>query len=125
MRDLSVMIIDDDKKDRVVLIEKLMTLKKYNYDFVQVNCSKKAIEYIEKYDFDIVFLDFILGDGNGLQLLANLSAKQKKRTPIIFITSYGNLMVKEDSIAIGAKTYLNKNGMTLDELSEAVRRTLH
>lgn len=125
MKELNVLIIDDDKKDRVVLIEKLMALKKFNYDIVQVNSTKRAMEYIDKYDFDLVFLDFMLGDDNGLQFLSNLPKKQKKKAPIIFITSFGNLVVKEDSIAIGARAYLNKNSMTMDDLSEAVLRTIH
>ncbi len=125
MKELNIMIVDDDKKDRVVLVEKLMSLNKYSYDIVQVNSTKRAMEYLDKYDFDLVFLDFMLGQENGLQLLMDLTKKQKKKTPIIFITSFGNVVVKEDSIAIGAKAYLNKNEMTLDDLSEAVRKTIH
>ena len=127
-KELDILIVDDSEQDRKLLIEYLDSLKGYKgYDFniVQVNSPRKALEILANTKFDLMFLDFMMDEGDGLSMLVDLTKEQKEKTPIIFLTGLGNGLIKEDSLAIGAKEYLNKNEMSFEVLEDVLSRTIH
>ena len=121
---LNILIIDDCKQDRVLLIDHLRNLGKENYKITQVNSPNKGLAELSSKDYDLVFLDFLMDEGDGLSFLNLLSIEQKKKLPIIFLTGYGNSMIKEDSIEIGAKAYIDKNEINQSLLEETINKVL-
>ncbi len=123
MKSLEVLIVDDSKKDRVLLMDQLAILqsaKGYRLNICQVNSPQKALLEINTNKYDLVFLDFLMNDGDGMELLMSLAPEQKYNTNIVFLTGFGNSMIREDSISIGASAYLDKININTDSLNELV-----
>lgn len=122
---LNVLIVDDNRKDRILLINKLSEIGDYEFNFTQAPTIKAANEHLSGNDYNLVFLDFLLDDGDGFSLLGDLSNKKKRVNPIIFTTAYGNGIVKEDSISIGARAYIDKSDVSRDDLQATIKQIVN
>ena len=125
---INVLVVDDSKVDRVLLIESLNRyeqLKEYNFNITQANSVSKAYELLENEVYDLMFLDFMMDDSDGFTLLSSLTAEQKAKTPIIFVTAYGNDLIKEDCISIGAKDYISKNDLNSIQFEKTLEKALN
>lgn len=115
---IRTIIIDDEVKSK----ETLLYLLKENCKNISVIGQgfnvKSAIEVINKYKPELVFLDINLPDGTGFDILK----KQKKiNFKIIFITAYNEYAVK--AFKFSAIDYLLKPIVT-EELIEAVNKVV-
>lgn len=101
---MKILIIEDE----LSLLELMSrTLSKEGYT---IECAKTLISAKEKiaiYDYDCILLDIMLPDGNGLQLLQELKAKDKQES-VIIISAKGSLDDKVAGLDLGADDYLAK-----------------
>ena len=72
---------------------------------------------------DLVLLDLRLPDGNGLDFLAEFSAKDSERLPTIVLTAFGEIGDAVQAMKQGALDYLRKP-VDMDELQIAVDQAL-
>ena len=63
---------------------------------------------LKRRDFDVVLLDLQLPDGNGLELLAGISANKKPAPAFIIVTADGSLSRAIDAMRLGAYDFLVK-----------------
>ncbi|MCU0581594.1 MAG: response regulator, partial [Syntrophales bacterium] len=64
-----ILIIDDEQ----LMAEMLCDLvKSMGYEAFSVFTLREAAQEIEQHDFDVVFLDVMMPDGNGLDFLAHV-----------------------------------------------------
>jgi len=85
-------LIVDDEKEFIILFKTLLSLKGIN-NIKSTNKAFSALELIKKEKFDVIFLDMILPEMNGEQLL-NEIRKINVDVPIVFIS--GKLGVDEN-----------------------------
>ncbi len=80
-----VLIVDDEEANRKLL---KVILKKLGYPFTVFEASngQEAVEKLKKNKFDIVFLDVLLPDINGTELIPYID----KHSKIILITALEN-----------------------------------
>jgi two-component system NtrC family response regulator len=99
-----ILIIDDEQ----LMAEMLGELVKHmGYEAVSVFTLKAAAREIETQDFDVVFLDVQMPDGNGLDFLARI--KSTPSSPeVIIITGFGDPDGAELAIKSGAWDYIEK-----------------
>lgn len=116
----TVLIIDDDKPSRQNISE---YLKLCGYEVFEAGTIKDGKEYISKGDGDIIVLDVQLPDGNGLDLMAELSA-QSSRIPVIMMTGYGNIEMAVDAMKNGAHDFLTKPIKQLKNLENSILRAI-
>ena len=57
--------------------------------------------------YDLVLLDLMLPDRNGMDVLAT-SARRDEETPIIMLTAYGSVELAVNAIKAGASDYFSK-----------------
>ncbi|MBI5816011.1 MAG: response regulator [Nitrospinae bacterium] len=100
---LRVLLVDDDKIDRMA-IERLVREKGLPYDLVMAGSLAEAMERISERVFDVVMLDYMLGDGTGLDIL-----RKVKDTPVLFVTGSGDEGVAVTAMKMGAYDYLIKD----------------
>lgn len=105
---LNIVVCDDEEiaqKVNCIYIEELV--RKYRVDANVFGFTKgeKVLEFSEKNDIDIAFLDIELKTINGLSLAARL-LKKNHRTIIIFITSHREYAL--DAFNVEAFSYLVK-----------------
>ena len=71
---------------------------------------------------DLIITDFRLPDGNGIYLLEQFL--QRKRCPIIVMTSFGDETIAVKAMKAGASDYIVKSDQTLIELPVIANRVL-
>ncbi|MBU0503531.1 MAG: response regulator [Candidatus Omnitrophota bacterium] len=99
---LNILVLDDDKSVRDFF---RMLFKYRNYNVVIVETVKDAMEKVIKSDFDLVFVDAILKDGNGLEVSREIK-KIKPDLRIILMSGY--LHDVKDILDSGAEVFLGK-----------------
>lgn len=101
--DTNVLIIDDDEK----LIELLSQfLQGYNYNIRCANKPSQADKILMSWRPDIVILDLMMPEKNGLDYCQDL--RQKFSFPIIMLTAKGEVADKVLGLEMGADDYMPK-----------------
>lgn len=88
---MKIAIIDDEQNAREILVKILLNYIDSNYEISQFDSVKTAKTGFNNNQFDIVFLDIDLRDGNGFELLDLLNTKRFK---VIFVTAYSEFAIK-------------------------------
>ena len=115
-----ILIVEDDASFGIML-QKWFERN----DFLPVLCSEmhSAKEKLLKSSFDLVLSDLRLPDGDGIILL-NWMKERNLDTPVIIMTSYGEVSTAVSAIKLGAADFLEKplNPSVLKEKIEAILR---
>jgi two-component system cell cycle response regulator len=72
-----------------------------------VKSIEDAFDRLEKGRFDLIFLDYLLPDGTGLEFLERINSKGLE-TPVVVITGQGDELIASRIIQAGAYDYLPK-----------------
>ncbi|MBN1977495.1 MAG: response regulator [Anaerolineae bacterium] len=99
-----ILIIDDDPKMRELLNECLAPL---GYDVTPATSGRQALELIEKEQFNVVLLDLMLPDIEGMKVFRELR-EQRPETEVIVLTGYASLESAIEALRIGAYDYVTK-----------------
>ncbi|MBP1740239.1 MAG: hypothetical protein H6Q48_2532 [Deltaproteobacteria bacterium] len=78
---------------------------------------------LERNNFDLVLLDYLLPDGNGLDFLKTMNARRID-VPVVFITGQGDEMIAAKAIQAGACDYLTKGKISRDSLLKSIMYAL-
>ncbi|MET2851767.1 response regulator transcription factor [Vibrio owensii] len=98
-----VLIVDDD----VPLCELLETvLQEEGYIVSSVHCGESALQYMEKTPVDLVLLDVMLPNLNGMQVARRIC--QRFATPILMLTALNDENSMLDGYQAGADQYIGK-----------------
>ncbi|ELA7888888.1 response regulator transcription factor [Vibrio parahaemolyticus] len=98
-----VLIVDDD----VPLCELLeVVLQDEGYTVSSVHCGASALQYMEKTPVDLVLLDVMLPNLNGMQVARRIC--QRFATPILMLTALNDENSMLDGYQAGADQYIGK-----------------
>lgn len=114
-----ILIIDDD----VVLLNALLAkLTVEQYDVRGAETGRDAKEIIKKWKPDLVILDLVLPDMNGLDMLAEVRETAfGKNLAVIICTNQEGSAIHKSGVALGAKDILLKVHFSLDQLVEKIK----
>jgi len=100
----TILIIDDDKQ----ILELLKLFAEANEcNAVVEGSAEKGLAMIRKREFDMVLLDIMLPDGNGLSVLQNIK-KISPQVPVLMITGGNDINIAEECLKSGAADYITK-----------------
>jgi DNA-binding NtrC family response regulator len=105
MKVLLVDIDDNLKKALGNLFDKIFTGKQY--DLIQVNLIRKALEIIKNNHIDLMITDLQLLDGSGISLLIQVQDSFPD-IPKIVLSAYTDLISKEDMKLLGINYFFQK-----------------
>nr|WP_297307261.1 LytTR family DNA-binding domain-containing protein [uncultured Flavobacterium sp.] len=92
MENLTILIIDDEKKIRELLKEYInLIFPNKKHEIILCNSVKTGIEAVENYLPDLVFLDIEMPEANGFELLKNVNTDSFE---VVFTTAYAEYMEK-------------------------------
>ncbi len=98
--------IDDNLKEALGnLFDKIFTGKQY--DLIQVNLIRKALEIIKNNHIDLMITDLQLLDGSGISLLIQVQDSFPD-IPKIILSAYTDLISKEDMKLLGINYFFQK-----------------
>lgn len=117
-----ILVIDDDFYIRELFEEILEENKDYEVG-TAVNGSE-GIEKLKKGGYDLVLLDMLLPDFNGLAILDKLNQDPpaQKNGPIILLSNIDDVPMIEEAMKKGAVAHLIKSEITPDKLISAVQK---
>ena len=119
MKDLKVLVVDDEEEFVSALVERLSLRGIYA---VGISDGTQAVETVTRDDFNIVILDLKMPGVDGLEILKELLAVQPD-LKIFIITGYGSTDLGEDGLNAGAAAYLPKP-IKIGELIDMMRESL-
>lgn len=111
-------IIDDETQSRIALRDALQPLSSTVKIIAEANSVLTAMEAIENFHPDLIFLDIRMGDGSGFDVLEKTNYKNYKT---IFLTAYDQYAV--DAFRAHAVDYLLKP-INHAHLAEAVEKSM-
>ena len=114
-----VLIIEDDINTLHGLGE---ILEDENFNISKAKNAKQALKEIENGDFDVVLMDYLLPDRDGLDLSREV-LKDYPEIKIIMMTAFGTVKNAVNAMNMGIYDYLTKP-INLDELLIILRRAI-
>src|SRR3989338_258160 len=119
MTRLKILVVDDKK-----VIGDLFdfTLGYSGHIITVVNNADDALSALKKEDFDIAFVDIVMPDKDGVQLLEEMKA-QAPFLPVVMMRVYWVDEKKEKSRRLGAVTCLKKP-FEIDEVKRVIKETI-
>lgn len=120
---VNVLLIDDDEDDYLIFRKMLSKIPGRSFNVQWISTYSAALEMPKDTPCDIVFIDYVLGRNNGLELMRELQRKGLK-APIIMLTGQGNRDVDIQAMKEGAADYLEKANLNAMFLERSVRYTL-
>ncbi len=103
----NILVVEDDKR-MSYLIERCLSKNK-QYEVQVADKIKWARQALEKTYFDLICLDLLLPDGNGIDLCKELKKSDEyKSTKIIVISKINQVINKVEAFKFGADEYLIK-----------------
>ena len=103
---MKVLIADDELRLRKVVA---LHLKKSGFDVIEASNGKMAVELAQKNIPDVVVLDVMMPELNGLETLKIMkSTKDLQDKPVIMLSAKASKEDIEMGINLGASRYLTK-----------------
>jgi DNA-binding response OmpR family regulator len=113
---MKILIVDDDQHIRLLYKEEL---EEEGYEVVVAATGTEAMELFERENPDLVTLDILMPDIDGIKLLRQMKEK-KPRIPIIMSTAYD---YRDDFAVWASEAYIVKSA-ELTDLKETIRKLL-
>lgn len=115
-------LIVDDELDALIALKR--ALEADNYIVVEASDGLNAIEKVKAENPDIVLLDLMMPEIDGIEVCKRLKSDPKyEHIPIIMLTAKGDITDKIEGIEIGADDYVTKP-FNLNELKARIKMVL-
>ncbi|MUL36815.1 ATP-binding protein [Gloeocapsopsis dulcis] len=121
----TIVIIDDCLEDRDTYHRYLLKDDTYTYQIFGEECGEEGLELCNLVKPDVILLDFLLPDINGLEFLSELQLQMgKTNLPVIMLTGQGNEAIAVQAMKSGASDYLVKGETTAESLRLAIHNAI-
>ena len=99
-----ILLVDDEKTMVKYLSKRLL---KKGFDINVAYSGKEALERISKKDFDVVLLDVLMPEMDGIETLQEIK-KRKPMTEVIMLTGHASVEAGIEGMKAGAFNYIMK-----------------
>lgn len=117
MEKKTILVVDDDENQRFLCQE---VLADEGYDIMVAKDGKEALEKVEQKPPDLVILDIVMPEMNGMEAMTRILRKHGK-IPVILNTSYSRY--REDFMTGAADAYVVKSS-DFTELKEKIKELI-
>ncbi|MYY27372.1 response regulator transcription factor [Elizabethkingia anophelis] len=101
---MNILLVEDEARISDFLVR---GLKEYGYNVILAQTGEAARDYIDNENFDIILMDILLPELNGIQLIEIIRFK-KKLTPVLVLSALSSTEDKINMLNLGADDYLTK-----------------
>lgn len=116
-----ILLVEDDEEDYVIINDLLDDIPGKTYDLHWIRNSEEGKKAIQANQYDACLIDYVLNDGNGLDLIQSVQNTMKNQFPLLLLTGQGSLEVDQNALEAGASDYLVKNMLSAYNLDRAIR----
>ncbi len=114
-----ILVIDDDKTMRDACHQ---ILARQGFQVEQASSARQGLGLLEKSSFDVILLDLVMPDLEGLETLKRIKSLDAN-CEVIIITGYGSIPTAVEAMKAGAFHFLSKP-FAPDELRTIITRAL-
>lgn len=119
---VKILVVDDDEVDRIA-VRRALRAAGVNVELSETDSCAGAIAALQQQNFDCVFLDYRLPDGDGLSLVQQVRAL-KITVPLVVLTGQGDEQIAVQVMKAGASDYLSKAKISPEILSQITRHAI-
>ncbi len=119
---IKLVIVDDHPAIRRLLRQLLAHSQEINV-VAEAGSGQEALEHVQLHSPDVITLDMMMGDMNGLQLLAELK-QLAQRPKVVAISLYASPQLVQRALDEGADAYIPKRELNPQRLVETVRQVV-
>ncbi len=120
-----VLVVEDDHILQEMYCEKF---EMNDFQVTKASTGKEGLDRLKKKIPDIILLDVLMPDMNGLEMLKEMKKMREYREiPVILLTNLGESKIDMDqelSFALGVQNYLVKTKHTPDDVLNKVKQIL-
>lgn len=99
----TILIVDDDTEIRKLIA---IYLENEGFETIQLANGEEAVQLLQSIDVDLILLDVMMPKMNGIE--ACIKIREKKTTPIIFLSAKSEDLDKIQGLISGADDYITK-----------------
>ena len=99
-----ILVVDDEEMIRVLLTYMLV---EEGYKVITASDGQKAVDLLEREQFDLIITDMVMPGLNGIEVLRAAKSIDPRR-PVIVITGYPSVGSVRHLVKIGADDYITK-----------------
>ena len=99
-----ILLVDDEESIRFTFSEYLTRL---GHSVVLAKDYDEALSALNDNEFALVYLDIVLGDRSGIEMLSEIKSKDSN-VPVIMITGSPNIETAAEAVRLGAYDYISK-----------------
>ncbi len=125
MDNKSKILVAEDEQDARLIYVDILTSAGYEVDGVAD--GKEALIKMESKKYDLVLLDIIMPNLDGISALKSIKEDPTKygTMPIYMLTNIGSDAAIENSVQLGAQGYILKSDTDPSELTDLVEKALN
>ena len=120
LQPIRVLLVEDNRGDARLIGETLAGVRSAQFELAHVERLTEALERLRQERFDVILLDLLLPDSQGLDTLVRAHA-EAQGVPIIVVTAVDDDPLALKALQSGAQDYLIKGQMEARLLDRAIR----
>lgn len=122
---LSILVIDDSDVYRQIYCQYLQQDRLHTYNILESKTVKQAMTWCQQQTPDVILLDYLLPDEDGLEFLQKLRENlNNSQSAVIMLTGQGDERIAVRAMKNGAQDYLVKNHLTPEILQSAIHHAV-
>ena len=118
-----ILIIEDDQDDFLIIEACIRDIPDKAFQIDWCYDYNEALQRVANRTYDIYFVDYLLGEKTGLELLHEVKTLGTEE-PLILLTGIGNREVDIQAMSSGAVDFLVKSEITTEKLERCIRYAL-
>lgn len=118
-----ILIVEDDQDDFLIIEACIKDIPDKKFQIEWCYIYEDAIQRIGKRMYDVYFVDYLLGEKTGLELVREAIAMGTEE-PMVLLTGIGNRQVDVQAMNVGAMDFLVKSEITTEKLERSIRYAL-
>ena len=123
MRGVTLLIVDDDEDDYVIVKELLEDISRGPFVLDWASSYEEGEYYLRQNRHDLCLMDYKLGAHDGIELLKRAD-ELGFSGPMILLTGMHKGEVDRQALEAGAADYLVKDGLSAEQLARSIRYAL-
>ncbi len=112
----NILIVDDEKEFVEMLSEKVT---KEGFTVFSAPNGKIALETVKKNKIDLIILDLLMPEMDGISFCYHLRNEMQQNIPVIVLTNFA-----KTSYPTNIKSFLVKTNTTLDQVMDEVKKQI-
>jgi signal transduction histidine kinase len=119
-----VLIVEDSAEDRATYRRYLESSNLLVCDIYECELGEDALQLCEQHHPDIILLDYLLPDSNGIELLQDFAEQLETIPSVVMLTGEGNEAIAVEAMKLGAEDYVIKGQLNSENLEKLVANIL-